>query len=268
MRFHSKAGILLVHGVPLPPSPPTVSIALLSQNTDSFAPGCAYQIVPIPDCGGGLLPPLTHSCHLPTPLHVNRVSAIWYFGLSLHFGVVGCSCGAGLTRRGAEIWPDQATVLTTKGFSLRWGRFRNGESPGHSRKTRRKSSARRACGADTSPFVRCQSLKSGCDQFRLFAPNWTPSCSLLAVLYHLFYRRGRTAQRGRHMWEGEHMADHCRATSASARRVSKQKGKNPDKSRGHGRSKGGAGGSGRLRGSPDSGRRKRSRRRCVPAFPS
>ena len=59
-------------------------------------------------------------------------------------------------RRGdLATYPDQATVPTTKGLSLRRGRFRSGESPGHSGKTRRKSSAWCTHGADTPPRTNC-----------------------------------------------------------------------------------------------------------------
>ena len=47
-------------------------------------------------------------------------------------------------RRGdLATYPDQATVLTTKEFSLHRGHFRRGESLGRSGKTQCKSSARR-----------------------------------------------------------------------------------------------------------------------------
>ena len=50
-------------------------------------------------------------------------------------------------------YPDQTTVLTTKGFSLHRDHFRRGESLGHSGKTHCKSSVRCACGADTPPHL-------------------------------------------------------------------------------------------------------------------
>ena len=47
------------------------------------------------------------------------------------------------------MYPDQATMLTTKGFSLCRGHFRRRGSLGSSWKTRYKSSVRCARGADT-----------------------------------------------------------------------------------------------------------------------
>ena len=46
-------------------------------------------------------------------------------------------------------YPDQVTVLTTKGFSLHRGRFRRGQSLGRSGKKRHRSGVRRARGTDT-----------------------------------------------------------------------------------------------------------------------
>ena len=48
-------------------------------------------------------------------------------------------------------YPNQATVLTTKGFSLCRGRFRRGQSLGHSGKTRCRSSPRCARRSNTPP---------------------------------------------------------------------------------------------------------------------
>ena len=86
---------------------------------------------------------------------------------------LGLHGGKHLTRRRAwATYPDQANVLTTKGFALCRGHFRRGESTGRSGKTHRKV----ACGA--SSWAPSSSVMGGNGCVRPVAYN--PSCPLAA----------------------------------------------------------------------------------------
>ena len=62
-------------------------------------------------------------------------------------------------------YPNQATLLTTKGFSLYRGRFRRGRSLGRSRKSRGKRRVRWDSSANTAPTTIAQT------SYRSYHPN-------------------------------------------------------------------------------------------------
>ena len=80
------------------------------------------------------------------------ISVIFILFIKTFYHTLGGTPDAAHARCGdLATYPDQAAVVTTKGFSLHTGSFRRGESVGRSGKMRRKTIAWVARGADTPP---------------------------------------------------------------------------------------------------------------------